>query len=84
MVKDPALSLLWLGFSPWPGNLLMPWAELRKQTKKKESRLNRIIFAQALRNSGLTILGLCVGFHTVHYSCSLPILDIYVRKAWRI
>ena len=23
-VKDLALSLLWLGFSPWPGNLCMP------------------------------------------------------------
>ena len=31
-VKDPALSLLWLGsllrrgFNPWPGIFLMPWA----------------------------------------------------------
>ena len=25
-VKDPALSLLWLGFNPWPGNSHMPWS----------------------------------------------------------
>ena len=26
-VKDPALSLPWLGFSPWPGNFSMPQAQ---------------------------------------------------------
>ena len=25
-VKDPALSLQWLGFDPWPGNFCLPWA----------------------------------------------------------
>ena len=25
VVKDTALSLLWLGFDPWPGNSCMPW-----------------------------------------------------------
>ena len=25
MVKDLALSLLWLGFNTWPGNFHMPW-----------------------------------------------------------
>ena len=25
-VKDPALSLLWLGFDPWPRKFHMPWA----------------------------------------------------------
>ena len=24
-VKDPALSLLWPGFNPWPGNFHVPW-----------------------------------------------------------
>ena len=26
VVKNPALSLLWLGFQPWPGNFCMTWA----------------------------------------------------------
>ena len=40
-VKDPALSLLWLGsmlwlgFDPWPGNLHMPWAWPKKKKKKE-------------------------------------------------
>ena len=25
VVKDLALSLLWRGFDPWPGNLCMLW-----------------------------------------------------------
>ena len=25
-VKDPALSLLWLSFDPWPRNFRVPWA----------------------------------------------------------
>ena len=35
-IKDPALSLLWLGllvwrgFDPWPRNFHMPWAEAKK------------------------------------------------------
>ena len=29
-VKDPALSLLWLGFDPWPGNFHMP--RVKKKT----------------------------------------------------
>ena len=37
MVKDPALSLLWLGLNPWPGNfhLLQAWPK-----KKKVKRVN--------------------------------------------
>ena len=31
-VKDPAWSLLWLGFDPWPGNFHMP----RERPKKRE------------------------------------------------
>ena len=30
-VKNPVLSLLWLMFSPWPGNLCMPWAWPKKK-----------------------------------------------------
>ena len=26
VVKDPLLSLLWQGFSPWPGNFCVSWA----------------------------------------------------------
>ena len=35
-VKDPSLSLLWLGFSPWPGNFHKPRAPPKK---KKNSTL---------------------------------------------
>ena len=27
MVKDSALSLLWCGFDPWPGNFRVPWLQ---------------------------------------------------------
>ena len=36
-VKDPVLSLQWLGsllwcrFNPWPGNFHMPWAQPKKK-----------------------------------------------------
>ena len=33
-VKDPALSLLWRGFDPWPGNFLMPWVWPKKKKNK--------------------------------------------------
>ena len=36
-VKDSALSLLWLGFDPWPGNFGMPCGVARG--KKKEEKL---------------------------------------------
>lgn len=41
MVKDLALSPLWLGsllwreFDPWPGNFSMPWAQSKKKENKK-------------------------------------------------
>ena len=44
VVKDLALSLLWLrsllwwGFDPWPGNFCMPWAWQKKKKKKKKKR----------------------------------------------
>ena len=38
VVKDSALSLLWLGFDPWPGNFCMSraWPKKKKKKKKKE------------------------------------------------
>ena len=39
-IKDPVLSLLWLGskircsFDPWPGNFHMPWAQSKEKKKK--------------------------------------------------
>ena len=33
MVKDPALSLLWHGFNPWPGNCHMPAVMVKKKKK---------------------------------------------------
>ena len=33
-VKDPVLSLLWRGFSPWPGNFHMPQAQPKKKKRK--------------------------------------------------
>ena len=32
-VKDPALSLLWCRFEPWPGNLYVPRARPKKKKK---------------------------------------------------
>lgn len=29
-VKDLTFSLLWLWFSPWPGNFHLPWAQPKK------------------------------------------------------
>ena len=34
VIKDLALSLLWCGFSPWPGNFRMSWAQHPPQKKK--------------------------------------------------
>ena len=36
-VKDPALSLLWHRFDPWPGNFRMLWAWPKKKKKKKKN-----------------------------------------------
>ena len=35
--KDSALSLLWLRFDPWPGNLCMPWVWSEKKKKKNST-----------------------------------------------
>ena len=31
LVKDSTLSLLWLGFDPWPGNFSIPWVWPKKK-----------------------------------------------------
>ena len=41
-VRDLALSLLWCGFDPWPGNFRMPQAQPKKRRReegKKEEHL---------------------------------------------
>ena len=35
-VKDPALSLLWCGFDPWPGKFHMLWVWQKKKKKKAD------------------------------------------------
>ena len=43
-VKDTALSLLqlgsllWHGFSPWPGNFHMPWAWPKKKKRRRRKK----------------------------------------------
>ena len=37
-VKNPALSLLRLGCDPWPGNVHVPWAWLKKTKSLSEFR----------------------------------------------
>ena len=32
-VKDPAWSLLWHKFDPWPGNFHVPWAQPKKRER---------------------------------------------------
>ena len=41
MVKDSALSLLWLRFDPWPGNFCMPWAGPEKKERERERESER-------------------------------------------
>ena len=46
--KDPALSLLWLRFDPWPGKFHMPWERQKKKKKKKKaprSKHKKCLFA---------------------------------------
>ena len=38
VVKDSALLLLWLRFSPKPGNFLMPWAKPKKKKKERKRK----------------------------------------------
>ena len=37
-VKDPALSVLWHEFDPWPGNFRMPQAQPEKKKKKMKTK----------------------------------------------
>ena len=34
-IKDPVLSLLWLGFDPWPRNFCILWAWPKKKKPPK-------------------------------------------------
>ena len=36
MVKDLALSLLWLRFNPWPRSFCIPWIYAKNETKNKK------------------------------------------------
>ena len=44
LVKDPALSLLWLGrqlwrgFNPWPQNFCLPWAHPPNDGRSRRGR----------------------------------------------
>ena len=69
-IKDPALSLLWLRFSPWPGNFCMSWAQ-----PKKNILSNRFLYQLCHPppiSRGRSVLSLCqqllysVLFHFSH------------------
>ena len=60
-VKDPSLSLLWLGFDPWPGNFHLLWT---CQNKKRPSYLTSGYIS---KGSKITILKKYLYFH-VHSS----------------
>ena len=42
VVKDPAWSLLWLGFNPWPGNFHMLQAR-PKINEKIKIKMNKVL-----------------------------------------
>ena len=49
-VEDLALSLLWLGFDPWPENFCMSWVQLKqgKEGREREGRKEgRFFFKKA-------------------------------------
>ena len=52
-LKDPALSLPWYGFNPWPGELPRAVGADKKK-KKKKKRL--YIFEEKTKYKGLNIL----------------------------
>ena len=41
-MEDVALSLLWHGFDPWPGNFRMPWVWPKKKKEKKTESLTEL------------------------------------------
>ena len=52
-VNDPVLSLLWLGFDLWPGNLCMPQVRAKNKhtliiNKKKKVKKNKSLMILAL------------------------------------
>ena len=57
-VKDPALSLLWLGsplrcgFDPWPGNFHMLWAQPKTKQNKTKTLQRALSLSSALRAGG--------------------------------
>ena len=48
VVKDLALSLLWLGFYPWPVNFYMSWVQPKKK-KKREREMSVYVNQNPLR-----------------------------------
>ena len=36
-IKEPALSLMWRGFDPWPRNFYMVWMRPKKGESEKEN-----------------------------------------------
>ena len=49
MVKDSALSLLWLRFDPWLGNFCMPRDQPKKKEKKERKEERKKLRAQINR-----------------------------------
>ena len=39
VVKDSALSLLWLRFDSWPGNFLMPWVQPKQTNNPQKNQI---------------------------------------------
>ena len=60
-VKDMVLSLLWFrsvlwcGFSPWPGNfhMLWVWQKKKKKKKRKERKEKNFIYSNTKKNKTL-------------------------------
>ena len=44
MVKDLALSLLWLGVNPWPGNFDMLQMQQTNKNSVNKIKMNPLIF----------------------------------------
>ena len=49
-VKDPALSLLWQVFDPWPRNFYTLWVQPQKKKKKRRRILGVPAEAQWTKN----------------------------------
>ena len=66
-VKDPALSLLWIEFDPWPGNFCVPWIPPKIRVK-----LNKM--AQCSRVS------VSSDAETIHGTNYAPIVEKYISS----